>query len=66
MGYYTPVDFVNGAKLTRAQKDQIVGLNAAKLAGACGRRRSNCHGATGSSRERSNSRGNKSSFWNPR
>jgi len=33
MGYYKPVEFVNGAKLTRAQKDQIVGLNAAKLLG---------------------------------
>ncbi|HEX2826852.1 MAG TPA: amidohydrolase family protein [Burkholderiales bacterium] len=31
MGYYKPVDFVEGAKLTRAQKDQIVGGNAAKL-----------------------------------
>ena len=33
MGYYKPVDFVNGAKLTRAQKDQIIGGNAAKLLG---------------------------------
>jgi len=32
MGYYKPVDFVNGAKsLTRAQKDAIIGGNAAKL-----------------------------------
>ena len=34
MGYYKPVDFVNGTKgLTRAQKDQIIGGNAAKLLG---------------------------------
>jgi aminocarboxymuconate-semialdehyde decarboxylase len=33
MGYYKPVDFVNGAKLSRAEKDQIIGLNAAKLLG---------------------------------
>ena len=34
MGYYKPVDFVNGTKsLTRAEKDQIVGGNAAKLLG---------------------------------
>ena len=34
MGWYKPVDFVNGAKsLTRAQKDQIIGGNAAKLLG---------------------------------
>jgi aminocarboxymuconate-semialdehyde decarboxylase len=33
MGYYKPVDFVNGAKLSRAQKDQIIGGNAAKLLG---------------------------------
>ena len=33
MGYYKPVEFVNGAKLTRAQKDQIIGGNAAKLLG---------------------------------
>jgi hypothetical protein len=31
MGYYKPVDFVNGAKLTRGEKAQITGLNAAKL-----------------------------------
>jgi aminocarboxymuconate-semialdehyde decarboxylase len=31
MGYYKPVEFVNGAKLTRAQKDAIIGGNAAKL-----------------------------------
>ena len=32
MGYYKPVDFVNGAKaLSRAQKDAIIGGNAAKL-----------------------------------
>lgn len=32
MGYYKPVDFVNGAKrLTRAQKDAVIGGNAAKL-----------------------------------
>ncbi len=32
MGYYKPVDFVNGAKaLTRTQKEQIIGGNAAKL-----------------------------------
>jgi len=33
MGYYKPVDFVNGANLTRAQKEQIIGANAAKLLG---------------------------------
>ncbi len=34
MGWYKPVDFVNGGKsLTRAQKDQIIGGNAAKLLG---------------------------------
>lgn len=34
MGYYEPVDFVEGAKsLTRAQKDAILGANAAKLLG---------------------------------
>jgi aminocarboxymuconate-semialdehyde decarboxylase len=33
MGYYKPVEFVEGAKLTRAQKDEIIGLNAAKLLG---------------------------------
>ena len=33
MGYYKPVDFVNGAKLTRDQKDSIIGGNAAKLLG---------------------------------
>jgi aminocarboxymuconate-semialdehyde decarboxylase len=33
MGYYKPVDFVEGAKLTRAQKDQILGGNGAKLLG---------------------------------
>ena len=31
MGYYKPVEFVNGAKLTRAQKAAICGGNAAKL-----------------------------------
>jgi len=32
MGYYKPVDFVNDAKsLTRAQKDAIIGGNAARL-----------------------------------
>jgi len=34
MGYYKPVDFVEAAKkLTRAQRDQIIGGNAAKLLG---------------------------------
>ena len=33
MGYYKPVDFVAGANLTSGQKDQIIGLNAAKLLG---------------------------------
>jgi len=34
MGYYKPVDFVNKTKsLTRMQKDQIIGGNAAKLLG---------------------------------
>ncbi len=34
MGYYKPVDFVEKAKkLTRKQKDQIIGGNAAKLLG---------------------------------
>ena len=34
MGYYKPVDFVEGtASLSRAQKDQIIGGNAAKLLG---------------------------------
>ena len=34
MGYYKPVDFVNKTRgLTRAQKDQIIGGNAAKLLG---------------------------------
>jgi aminocarboxymuconate-semialdehyde decarboxylase len=34
MGYYKPVDFVNEtATLTRAQKDAIIGANAAKLLG---------------------------------
>jgi aminocarboxymuconate-semialdehyde decarboxylase len=34
MGYYQPVEFVNGTKsLTRAQKDAIIGGNAAKLLG---------------------------------
>ena len=33
MGYYKPVEFVSGAKLTRDQKEQIVGGNAAKLLG---------------------------------
>jgi len=34
MGYYKPVAFVNGAKaLSRAQKDAIIGGNAAKLLG---------------------------------
>jgi aminocarboxymuconate-semialdehyde decarboxylase len=32
MGYYKPVDFVNNTKsLARAQKDAIIGGNAAKL-----------------------------------
>jgi aminocarboxymuconate-semialdehyde decarboxylase len=32
MGYYKPVDFVNSAKaLSRAEKDAIIGGNAAKL-----------------------------------
>jgi aminocarboxymuconate-semialdehyde decarboxylase len=34
MGYYKPVDFVNKTRgLTRTQKDQIIGGNAAKLLG---------------------------------
>jgi len=33
MGYYKPVGFVEGARLTRAQKDRILGMNAAKLLG---------------------------------
>lgn len=33
MGYYKPVDFVNGAKLTREQKEAIIGGNAARLLG---------------------------------
>jgi len=33
MGYYRPVDFVKGAKLTREQKERIIGGNAAKLLG---------------------------------
>jgi aminocarboxymuconate-semialdehyde decarboxylase len=34
MGYYKPVDFVNGTKsLSRAEKEQIIGGNAAKLLG---------------------------------
>jgi aminocarboxymuconate-semialdehyde decarboxylase len=33
MGWYKPVDFVNGAKLSRAEKDEIIGRNAAKLLG---------------------------------
>ncbi len=34
MGYYKPVDFVNGARfLKRAEKDAIIGGNAAKLLG---------------------------------
>jgi aminocarboxymuconate-semialdehyde decarboxylase len=34
MGYYKPVDFVNGTKaLSRAEKAQIIGGNAAKLLG---------------------------------
>ena len=33
MGYYKPVEFVNGANLTREQKAQIIGENAAKLLG---------------------------------
>jgi len=31
--YYKPVDFVEGAKLTRSQKDEILCGNAAKLLG---------------------------------
>jgi aminocarboxymuconate-semialdehyde decarboxylase len=39
MGYYKPVDFVEGtASLTRAQKDAIIGGNAAKLLGLAKRR----------------------------
>ncbi|MDB5905286.1 MAG: hypothetical protein JWM26_4164 [Betaproteobacteria bacterium] len=39
MGYYKPVDFVEGtASLTRAQKDAIIGGNAAKLLGLRGSR----------------------------
>jgi aminocarboxymuconate-semialdehyde decarboxylase len=33
MGYYKPVEFVSGAELTREQKEQIIGGNAAKLLG---------------------------------
>jgi aminocarboxymuconate-semialdehyde decarboxylase len=33
MGYYKPVDFVKGAKLTREQRERIIGGNAAKLLG---------------------------------
>jgi hypothetical protein len=34
MGYYKPVDFVNGAKApTRAQIDQIIGGNATRILG---------------------------------
>ena len=33
MGYYKPVDFVEKSKLTRADKERIIGLNAAKLLG---------------------------------
>jgi aminocarboxymuconate-semialdehyde decarboxylase len=41
MGYYDPVGFVNGAKfLTRAEKDAILGGNAAKLLGIRARRSS--------------------------
>jgi aminocarboxymuconate-semialdehyde decarboxylase len=40
MGYYKPVDFVSGAQsLTRAQKDQIIGGNAAKLLGLKAKKR---------------------------
>ena len=39
MGYYKPLEFVNGAKLTRAQKEQIIGLNAAKLLGLSSRKK---------------------------
>lgn len=39
MGYYKPVEFVNGIKsLTRAEKEMIVGGNAAKLLGLKRRR----------------------------
>jgi aminocarboxymuconate-semialdehyde decarboxylase len=31
MGSYKPVEFVNGAKLSRAEKDAIMGGNAAAL-----------------------------------
>ncbi|MBI3918479.1 MAG: amidohydrolase [Betaproteobacteria bacterium] len=41
MGYYKPVDFVERTrKLTRTQKDQILGGNAAKLLGVKPRRKS--------------------------
>ena len=33
MGYYKPVEFVNGANLTREQKAQIIGGTAAKILG---------------------------------
>jgi aminocarboxymuconate-semialdehyde decarboxylase len=33
MGYYKPVDFVNGANLTKPEKEAIIGGNAAKLLG---------------------------------
>jgi aminocarboxymuconate-semialdehyde decarboxylase len=40
MGYYKPVAFVNGNKaLTRAQKDAIIGGNAAKLLGLKAKKR---------------------------
>lgn len=40
MGYYKPVDFVNRTKsLSRAQKEAIIGGNAAKLLGLKGRKK---------------------------
>jgi aminocarboxymuconate-semialdehyde decarboxylase len=40
MGWYKPVDFVNKNKaLSRAQKDQIIGGNAAKLLGLKAKKR---------------------------
>jgi hypothetical protein len=40
MGYYKPVEFVNGVKsLTRAEKDAIIGGNAARLLGVTAKKR---------------------------